>query len=172
MSFWKFTCRKKYYLTHPFIWLDDFYRSLKYAAQRAFRGWDDTVIWSIDDYLCEMLPVWLCRLKQDKLGVPMEFSVEDDDEELTQARTAWNAVLDEMIAGFEAGGKITRNELPIHEQAEEMVSHYKEDGSERFYNALDRLGGMDRIRHETEELGIIFNHGMELFHRHFFDLWD
>lgn len=169
MKFWQFGYRKGYYLTHPFTWLDDFYRSLKYAVQRAVRGWDDPIVWGIDDYLCEMLPVWLCRLKQNKIGVPVEFSVEGDDDKLTQASAQWNGVLDEMIAGFEAGSRLVKNNLPIYEEAEILTGY---GNIEAFCEMVDNTGGHDRIEQEIDALGAVFDLGMRLFHKHFFDLWD
>lgn len=93
-----------YVLTHPHKLIMGTYRECKYAWQRVFRGWDDRVIWGIDFYLAERIPVWLDKLKQDKHGVPATMLPADclypTDEEMAVASAKYNTILDEISAGF------------------------------------------------------------------------
>jgi hypothetical protein len=92
---------------------DTYYR-IKYAHQRLTRGWDDRVVWSVDWWLNGIMPDILRQLKENQHGIPMEiFLPEECDEwgnpkegmdELASAR--WDAILDKMIAGFEASARI------------------------------------------------------------------
>lgn len=90
-----FSYNNRYLFFHPwtFLWLC--WRELQYAWQRIFRGWDDRVIWSIDWYLAEVMPVWIRRLKETKIGYPM--GMEEDE---------WDKILDGIIEGFEAAYRI------------------------------------------------------------------
>lgn len=143
MKFWRFHYSFKYSLTHPWIWLREFYWSLTYAAQRAFRGWDDTVIWDIDYYLSENMPIWLKILKETKTGVPAIFyekwGIQTDPEGDKKAAKLFDDALDKMISGFEA--------------AQHMD---------------DAFGNWE----EEEKLLAKFDSGFELFHKYYFCLWD
>ena len=76
-------------------------RARKYAIQRAQRGWDDTIPWELDEYLCQMMPQWLAAIKEDDTKIPASIEQEDG-----AALEAWHAILDTMIEGFQAGAKI------------------------------------------------------------------
>ena len=99
-----------YLVTHPWFILQEWGRRIKWAWQRAFRGWDDTVIWSIDYYLAEMLPVWIRQLKEDKHGVPgMIFTKKElsnpngiSDKASKRAEKVYDNILEEIAIGFEA----------------------------------------------------------------------
>jgi hypothetical protein len=141
-GFWRFHYSLKYSLTHPWIWLREFYWSLKYAWQRAFRGWDDTVIWGIDYYLAEYIPIWLKALKETKRGTPAACFNDDElqgdaitPEAEERAIKHWNEILDKIIAGFEAAYQ------------------------------------MEEWKH-TDDLQAQFDEGFKLFHEYFFSLWD
>jgi len=100
---------------HPFhehiyhTWLD-LTNPIKWAWQRLTRGWDDRVIWSIDYYLAEMMPVWLRKLAKDKQGIPASMFgdnwIEPTSDEDEAAEQRWNGILHEMIDGFEAAKRI------------------------------------------------------------------
>ena len=100
----------KYLLTHPWIIFDSIWREVRFAWQRAVRGWDDKAIWSIDVYLSGQIPQLVRRLKEVTHGTPTEMFEEGDwDEEkyeykegtLEIAAAKWNGVLDEIAEGFE-----------------------------------------------------------------------
>jgi hypothetical protein len=150
---WK-TYRTKYYIREPWVFARDVYHEFKYAFQRAIRGYDETVSWSIDGYLCEMLPIWLKELRDNKVaGALLKMYDEDTssgfDGEITKgedevAYQYWADILTQMITGFEAGYKISSNEFLL------MDNKHKEE-----YRKL------------TQQ----FNNGMHLFKKYFFNLW-
>ena len=100
------------YVKHPrYLWRD-LTNPIRWAWQRLTRGWDDRVIWSIDYYLAEMMPVWLRKLAKDKQGIPASmygspinwFESNSDEDDAAEQR--WNGILHEMIEGFEAAKRI------------------------------------------------------------------
>jgi hypothetical protein len=86
----------------------DIKTSMVHAWQRLFRGWDDSVLWSIDDYLADMMPIWLGELKKRQRGAPFEYLPQKkaldriDDEDIELAQMKWFSDIDIVIAGFEA----------------------------------------------------------------------
>jgi len=92
-----------------YFWLD-LTNPIRWAWQRLTRDWDDRVIWSIDYYLAEMMPVWLRKLAKDKQGTPISMYgdnwLEPTGEEDEAAMLRWDGILHEMIDGFEAAKRI------------------------------------------------------------------
>ena len=111
---------------------------IRWAWQRVFRGWDDRVIWGIDQYLSETFPVWLRKLKCDSSSVPLEFVESDFDE----GRERWGVVLEEIASGFDAAKRIIDSSFWMEEQ--------------------------ETFRIDTK----LFERGMYLLSKHYFDLWD
>lgn len=137
-----------YILLRPWKLFEEIYSELRFAWQRVFRGWDDRVIWSLDYYLIENMPVWLTKLKKNKRGVPFSLFTEEElsdpngisEEAEERARNDWDFILDLMINGFDA--------------AKWIIDH-----------AFDK--------DFTEEMAYDdFNRGMDLFKEYFFSLWD
>ena len=134
-----------YAFTHPHKIVEFCFDEIKYAWQRVFRGWDDRVIWSVDIYLTEKVPLWLKELQDCKIGVPIRFfehpeKIEYSNEEHKIARDKWNKELQVMIDGFSASKKIHDLEWNTKE--------------------------------EEEELYITFEKGMQSFTKNYFSLWD
>lgn len=103
-----------YVLLHPFNFIyhriEDAFYATKHGFQRMFRGWDDTMVWSIDYYLADLIPKLVRRLMETKHGTPFEMFSENckkdengdpTDEEYEKAREKWNKVLEEIAEGFE-----------------------------------------------------------------------
>ena len=103
-----------YILFHPWEIYNYYSRQIKYAWQRVFRGWDDRVVWSIDWYLSEMIPIWIKTLKVKQHGIPLEmfdglpydenYCYSKEDEET--AENKWFRILDQIAEGFESYHKI------------------------------------------------------------------
>lgn len=98
-------------ITHPWLFIQEWKRQIKWAWQRVFRGWDDTAVWSVDSYLAEIIPQLLTALKEKKQGIPI--SVFDDEpevleggvigygeESMKKAEEKWDKILDTIIYGF------------------------------------------------------------------------
>jgi len=138
-----FGYRPSYILLRPWILLRECWRWLRYAWQRVWRGWDDTVPWSVDYYLAEYMPAWLRVIKEEKSGVPISMFT---DEELSHeegisseaeeaARQRWDTQLDAMIETFELAKKMIDGE--------------------------DTMAEADKV----------FEQGMQVFVDSFFNLW-
>jgi hypothetical protein len=136
--------RGSYAILHPWVMLDYAFREVKYAFQRAFRGWDDTVIWSIDYHLAEMIPVWLMELKKYKGGVPQEFIHKEDEyvdehgiwtvskEGMQKAEAEYDAVLDIIMAGFNAYKDLSDCKFDYGSPKEAEATRIYEEGFDLF----------------------------------------
>lgn len=178
----QFPCNKKHYLTHPWLWVGDLFRNIKWAWQRVYRGWDDRVPWSIDWHLCQFMPDWLRVLRDSKIGFPIEMY--DDDFDWTgvwtdtpeekhaheKAVERWKDTLDEMITGFEAGYTILNGNFPENDKAFEISKHI--DDSEESFRAYSDAIDRDKLKAEEDKAQKEYERGMELFVKYFFALWD
>jgi hypothetical protein len=101
-----------YLFKHPLEIFDNIFRQIHWAWQRVFRGWDDRVIWSIDVHLCEIIPVWIRELKNQKQGIPGRLFGDNNYNPNSKnyhtfpgtdetAIMKYNAILDIIIEGFE-----------------------------------------------------------------------
>jgi hypothetical protein len=141
--------RAFYALTHPWLIVGFCLREVKYAWQRVF-SFDERIVWSIDYYLAEMIPLWLKRLKENKIGTPYEMYDQSDwnpeksqyvDGADEKAREKWDITLGQMIEGFEA---------------------YKKISDESLWERNPEYAGLKEK----------FDNGMQLFVKHFGNLWD
>lgn len=118
-----------YALERPDIVIADGLRELKWAWQRIFKKYDDTVIWSIDWYLSSMIPLWINDLKNIQHGIPFlpEFfgdSLEPTESEIEDAKKKWNAVLDKIILGFESDMKIKGYKYSNDEELMDLENNF------------------------------------------------
>jgi hypothetical protein len=153
-----FTYAPYYSLTHPWEIIADWHRELKYAWQRVFKGYDETIIWDIGYYLTEKMPLWLLQLKKQKHGIPScyfpdeyngdydSIPEEESDKLLEKAEMMWDADIDKMIAGFKAHKEIQDAEF-------EWIT-------------------IEDLHREEDKRYKIFKAGMKLFVEHYGDLWD
>jgi hypothetical protein len=139
-----------YILLHLWEVPEEWWRQIKWAWQRVFRGWDDRVIWSIDWYLTDHIPTWLEELKRQKVGVPCECFDSDDWDEMNgkykegafeKAESKFYGVLDDIIAGFRANAEIEEKHLWIKDS-------------------------------EYPALAEKFNRGFDLFKEYYGSFWD
>jgi hypothetical protein len=175
-----------YLHNEPLTFFKDLWRNIKYAWQRVFRGWDDTVTWSVDYWLNNIMPDILRKLKADKHGIPgemfpdqMNITKEDD----IAAEIKWNAIMDDMIAGFEAARELSEISPAWDELMDEFDKRYSEEdklawmtNNETYrekWNALEEeLDFRAKDQKWTNDLEAKFHKGMLLFHRYYFNLWD
>lgn len=110
------------------IW--DIKTSIRHAWQRLLRGWDDSVVWSIDYYLAKMLPIWLKELKRKSRGAPISYfpqnklmeDMTDDDNNM--ARKKWFADLDIIIAGFTAYKRIQDMDYDMVGEEDRLLAEF------------------------------------------------
>jgi hypothetical protein len=150
-------------------------RTLKFFWQRRTRGFDDSVIWNLDNRISEfILPrLKLFKEKAPDQGIPSEFIDESpltaikDPKEREAARTVledegqrkWEEVLDKIIWSFE----------------------YADNGYEDNATANEFMAGQNdpNIKKQCWEIYLeknkaLYNkylEGMRLFAEHFNDLW-
>jgi hypothetical protein len=126
-----------YLLIHPWKFVNSCCRQCKYAWQRVFRGWDDRVVWSIDNYLAKSIPQWIRALKENQIGYPMSmhkeedfidagYSLETTEDSDKEAIKKWDNILNQIAEGFEAYTKIDDESLyPGKEGYEELLEKYE-----------------------------------------------
>jgi len=136
-----------------------FPRRVKWFIQRGRRGWSDHDLWGFDNYLSQMIPDALRRLKVTKHGIPPECFDPGIDwyHPLTEAQkqtaqNRWNLILDQMIMGFDAWQRL----LNCDYDDEIPVSELNRRDAEIALMARDHA---------------IFDEGMVLFAKHFGSLW-
>lgn len=89
--------------------LEHWMREIKYAWQRAYRGYDQTELWCHHAVHTERMLEILKHYRHNKVGSPIVL-LEDEDYEIGEKQDfdihkRWDAVLDRMIAGFESADK-------------------------------------------------------------------
>lgn len=153
------------------------YREVKWFIQRGRRGYADCDVWSIDHYINGWMPAALRRLKDTKQGLPCSiFEPEDcgedghpSEEGTERAQARWNAIMDKMIAGFEADQRASDGVY------EEELGQYP----------LDRPSGVSaaawaKVKHDRFEASkfltkrdeTLSEEGRALFMKHYHSLWD
>jgi len=149
----------------------DWYRSVKWGIQRVRRGWSDRDTWSLDWYLSGWLPSALRHLKETKHGIPLsvfpsgpEYTKEcgdptDDAYKIAEAR--WDAIMDKIIAGFEASARIQDGLY------EAELGEYPLQRPKKVHE--DRMLAVRKLEERDQKL---FEDGMVLFTAHYFSLWD
>lgn len=128
----------------------DLFYEIKWGWQRAFRGWDDTAVWSLDQWLDDRLPNIITVLKENKSGIPNDIFEKGEidenghvsEENEKRAHDRWNKELDKMIAGFVASRKLRDLD----------------------YNWRDKV--------EEQAIKKVFDEGMQSFVKHYHSLWD
>jgi hypothetical protein len=156
----------------------DVYYKFVYAYQRVVRGWDDRAVWSIDWWLDDKMPDMLRQLKRDKHGIPGSMfeglpTIPDEewnytDEAYVIAEQRWDAIMDKMIAAFEASRRIQNHTYP------ELGDYplYRPEGvsKEDWKKAKDDHFAASKLLAERDQQ--IFDEGMALFVKHYWSLWD
>lgn len=140
--------------------LSDWKYEIKWAYQRVFRGYDDTTVWNFHHHIAEQFPRILRDLKENGFGCPSQFY---DSKKKDNECHKWKEVLEKMAKGFDAAKKIDSNEYMKEVKlkkpkkdvfGEDSYIDYKFD--KKHYNSLHKE----------------FKEGVDLFKKHFFNLWD
>lgn len=144
MDFFLFYGDWRWYIRHPGEFFSVIWSGLVWAWQRVFRGWDDRVIWAIDQHLSEVVPEWLEAIHSRKYGIPgacFEDITDDSPEAMKAAEEKWDSIISDMIAGFEAANTMIVRWYMLSEEKHK----------------------------ELEEIRL---KGMNLFVEYYFSLWD
>lgn len=145
-----------------------YWKQALYFWQRGTRGWADCDCWSLDAHLCEVLVGALDHLSRSKHGIPSNLLLEDSDEGHAAAQAVWEQTVKEMIEGFQAGSDIITDN-----GAEEFFGPGPEK-DESIEDFLKRPSEFDSEGYQNWGAAkqAVFDRGMKLFHKHYFNLWD
>lgn len=76
---WQFGYSKRYYLTHPWKWIEEAALNIQAAWQRTTRGWADRDAWNMDTWFLHTIPQMLRHLAQHSHGYPGVPPFDGDD---------------------------------------------------------------------------------------------
>ena len=151
------------------------YREIKYFFQRGRRGWADCDTWDLHDYLAGWLPAALRYYKIHGHGYPNGLSPDCDQLRFDFAgsdesgENKWNAILNKMIAAFEASERISEG---LYEEELGAFWHGKDPGvsAESWKVRVRERMGKERELIRRDQA--IFEEGAKLFVEWFSNLWD
>lgn len=116
-------------------------KTIKYALQRAFRGYDDVQVWGLCDSFIDTYTKILKRLRQKSGSYPFQFKTIED----------WHAVLDEMILHLEG----------MNEDSYDTEKRIYEDWPDFHSKCYQNRKKMNEHKEEF----------FKLFNKYFYDLW-
>ena len=129
-----FSYRPSYVLFNPFVFFPEVFRRIKWAWQRVFRGWDDTVVWSIDTWLDETMPQLLEKLIETKHGTPAMYfpdtygeNGEYSDDIEKKASSDYETDLRMIIRGFKASKEMDDLHFVNKEQFESRMKELQQE---------------------------------------------
>jgi hypothetical protein len=168
---------RRFWVNHWLCNPRDVYREIKFAHQRLTRGWDDRAAWSVDWWLDNMMPGVLRLLKEKKHGIPcsmfdglpMNDEGYHDKPEYAIAEARWDAIMDKMVAAFEAHRRMDEG-LYEEELGEYPLRRPEGVSKEDWEKVRDDRMKASRLLEERDEK--IFQEGMKLFVEHYGSLWD
>lgn len=165
---------------HSFFHKFSTFRKIKFGYQRLFRGWDDRVLWNVDAYLAQMIPIWLTELKKQE-ACPVLLSSDKpetetyDDTDWAANKEEWDAIVDKIVLGFEAANKLIEGDSPAWDsffvEYTKRYGNYDFNAHEKQNELLEELGTLKEHIEEEKKLLVLFNDGMELFRKYFFNFW-
>ena len=77
----------RYYCFHPWDFIGQTFRNIRWAYQRITRGFSDADCWNLDSYLLEIIPEMVDNLRKNTHGFPVSdrfFTFEDWDKFLLE----------------------------------------------------------------------------------------
>ena len=123
---------------------------LKWFIQRGKYGYAECDFWNFDAYLTDIIIAGIDYLKNNSHGCPNEFY---DNKNINNECEKWMFLLDEILKGFKAGKEII-NDSPT--TWKKYDGYYRHSFNEEKAKLLAKK----------------FERGMELFSKHFLNLWD
>ena len=135
------SCRKSYYLTHPWKWFRDLKVGLKNAFHRMRYGFAWVDLWNLDSYICTLLPQMLWALRDrscaypgtDELPTPEAYS-----EWLNALATIINLYNTDWIYEEEDWSKAQEALRAIPDSEYEVVRKLKADALEALGESYDK----------------------------------
>lgn len=122
-SAFKFSCSKRYYLTHPWKWFKDAYNNIRDAYRRARYGWTYADAWNWDTWFLEVAPPMLRHIADHGSAYPGYPPFDGE-----HGRERWCDWLHEVADLLETG---TEDWQDAHnEYYDEYMEHIMEDWQE------------------------------------------
>lgn len=132
------------YSHNPRWWLRNikqFFKNIKYAWQRATRGFSDPDCWEFDSYLSRIISGGLKTLDKNRHGFPTELysqlGEEDGDQE-------WSKILSEISAKMEKYEQLKSSEYPPGNLPPEAIMEWYENNQKEAENAWN--GAIDLLK--------------------------
>lgn len=131
------------YSHNPRWWLRNikqFFKNIKYAWQRATRGFSDPDCWEFDSYLSRIISGGLKTLDKNRHGFPTELYSQLGEEDGNQE---WSKILSEISAKMEKYEQLKSSEYPPGNLPPEAIGEWYENNQKEAENtwnsAIDLL---------------------------------
>lgn len=123
------------YSHNPRWWLHNikqFFKNIKYAWQRATRGFSDPDCWEFDSYLSRIISGGLKTLDKNRHGFPTELYSQLGEEDGNQE---WSKILSEISAKMEKYERLKSSEYPPGNLPPEAIMEWYENNQKEAENA-------------------------------------
>lgn len=166
LNVWKdFPYTKRYYLTHPHIFIRHCWDNLKAAWQRSTRGYTNRDVWEMDEWILAVLPPMLRRLANGD-GYPYGYTPEQWEDKLNSIADVFESLQEE---NFES-----KNEYAA--AYDEMLEHSFGAGTRVIKETDEEVRQLYCMREDElfeERMKLIEDVGKELFNEKVFPhLWN
>lgn len=132
------------YSHNPRWWLHNikqFFKNIKYAWQRATRGFSDPDCWEFDSYLSRIISGGLKTLDKNRHGFPTELYSQLGEEDGNQE---WSKILSEISAKMEKYEQLKSSEYPPGNLPPEAIMEWYENNQKEAENAWN--GAIDLLK--------------------------
>ena len=132
------------YSHNPRWWLHNikqFFKNIKYAWQRATRGFSDPDWWEFDSYLSRIISGGLKTLDKNRHGFPTELYSQLGEEDGNQE---WSKILSEISAKMEKYERLKSSEYPPGNLPPEAIMEWYENNQKEAENAWN--GAIDLLK--------------------------
>lgn len=143
---------KQGYLGPFAVWhnISNFFRNIKYAWQRATKGYCDRDVWDLDCYYSKIISATLNDLADNRHGYP--FRLNEDE---------WSRLLRQAAEDFEA-----QLDDPTENIFTEMWLNGKERNKELHQAYMTEVGRLHRVQKRK------LKSGLDFLYNYYNDLWD
>lgn len=132
------------YSHNPRWWLHNikqFFKNIKYAWQRATRGFSDPDCWEFDSYLSRIISGGLKTLDKNRHGFPTKLYSQLGEEDGNQE---WSKILSEISAKMEKYEQLKSSEYPPGNLPPEAIMEWYENNQKEAENAWN--GAIDLLK--------------------------
>lgn len=132
------------YSHNPRWWLHNikqFFKNIKYAWQRATRGFSDPDCWEFDSYLSRIISGGLKTLDKNRHGFPTELYSQLGEEDGNQE---WSKILSEISAKMEKYERLKSSEYHPGNLPPEAIMEWYENNQKEAENAWN--GAIDLLK--------------------------